>query len=79
MLTGYLVKVRIAESARKHGIADEDMLHVLRNVIRIAEHDDFTMAIGPARDGKLLEVGVLDASGDDPVVIHAMSVRPDLL
>jgi hypothetical protein len=37
------------------------------------------MVIGPARDGQLLEVGVLDASGEDPVVIHAMPVRPDLL
>ena len=71
--------MRIAESARKHGIADEDMLHALRNVIRIAENDEFTMVIGPARDGQLLEVGVLDASGDDPVVIHAKPVRPDFL
>ena len=55
------------------------MLHALRNVIRIAENDDLTMALGPARDGQLLEVGVLDASGDDPVVIHAMPVRPDRL
>ena len=71
--------MRITESARKHGIADEDMLHALRNVIRIAASDEFTMVIGPARDGQLLEVGVLDASGDDPVVIHAMPVRPDFL
>jgi hypothetical protein len=78
-VTRYLVTVRIAESTRKHGIADEDMLHALRNAIRIAESEDFTMLIGPARDGQLLEVGVLDARGDDPVVIHAMPVRPDLL
>lgn len=78
-MTRYLVTVRITDAARKHGIADEDMLHALRNVIRIAESGDFTMVIGPARDGQLLEIGVLDASGDDPVVIHAMPVRPDLL
>ena len=71
--------MRITDSARKHGIADEDMLHAPHNVIRIAESDDFTMLIGPARDGQLLEVGVLDAGGDDPVVIHAMPVRPELL
>ncbi len=70
---------RITESARKHGIADEDMLHVVRNFIRIAQRDEFTMLIGPARDGQLLEVGVLDAGSDDPVVIHAMPVRPDFL
>jgi len=71
--------VRIADTARRHEIADEDMLHALRNAIRIAASDEFTMVIGPARDGRLFEVGVLDASGDSPVVIHAMPVRPNLL
>lgn len=39
------------------------------------EMDDVTMYIGPSRTGALLEVGVLDAYGDDAVVIHAMSAR----
>lgn len=38
--------------------------------------DDLTMLIGPARDGTPLEIGVLDLGGDDPVVIHAMRLRP---
>ncbi len=33
------------------------------------------MLIGPARDGALLEVGILDVDGEDPVIIHAMPVR----
>ena len=33
------------------------------------------MLIGPAVDGSLLEIGVLDFEGDDPVVIHAMPLR----
>ncbi|MDN5856257.1 MAG: hypothetical protein L0K86_26120 [Actinomycetia bacterium] len=37
--------------------------------------DDLTMLIGPARDGAILEIGVLDLDGDDPVVIHAMLLR----
>ena len=37
--------------------------------------DDLTMLIGPATDGALLEIGVLDLDGEDPVVIHAMSLR----
>ena len=37
--------------------------------------DDLTMLIGPARDGQLLEVGIVDLDGDDPVVIHAMALR----
>ena len=28
-----------------------------------------------ASDGALLEIGVLDIDGDDPVVIHAMALR----
>jgi hypothetical protein len=37
---------------------------------------DLTMLIGPARDGTPLEIGVLDLNGEDPVVIHAMRLRP---
>jgi hypothetical protein len=33
------------------------------------------MLIGPATDGSMLEVGVLDLDGDDPIVIHAMPLR----
>lgn len=43
---------------------------------RIVMDDDLTMLIGPAADGRLLEIGVLDLDGEDPVVIHAMSLRP---
>jgi hypothetical protein len=69
----------IAESARKHGISDDDMRHALRNPIRAADlGDGFTMFIGPARDGTPLEVGVAD-SGTGPVIIHAMRARPKWL
>lgn len=37
--------------------------------------EDLTMLIGPASNGALLEVGVLDIDGGDPVVIHAMTLR----
>jgi hypothetical protein len=37
----------ISDSARKHGVPDEDMLHAYRNPIRLFELDeDFTMIIG---------------------------------
>lgn len=45
-------------------------------VRRILMEEDLTMVIGPALDGCVLEVGVLDLDDDDPVVIHAMSLRP---
>jgi hypothetical protein len=59
-LTSYLVIVRIGQTARKHDIAEEDMLHAIRNPIaQWRLDDDFMMRVGPARDGDLLEVGVL--------------------
>lgn len=41
--------------------------------------DGLTMLVGPARNGGLLEVGVLGIDGDDPVIIHAMRARPRFL
>jgi hypothetical protein len=69
--------VRIGAPARKHDIADDDMLHAVRTAMRrVVMDDELTMLVGPARDGALLEIGVLDIDGDDPVVIHAMALRP---
>jgi hypothetical protein len=34
------------------------------------------MLIGPATDASMLEIGVLDLLGEDPVAIHAMPLRP---
>jgi len=74
---GHGVRVRIGEPARKHGVGDLDIWHAVRTATRkIDMDDDLTMLIGPARDGTPLEIGVLDLSGDDPVFIHAMRLRP---
>jgi hypothetical protein len=69
----------IADSARNHSVADEDMLHAFRNPVRDFDADEgFTMLLGPARDATLLEVGVVD--GDDgPVIVHAMKARTKYL
>jgi len=37
------------------------------------------MRVGPARNGDLLEVGILGIDTDDPVIVHAMSARPQYL
>ncbi len=69
--------MRIGEPARKHGVADEDILHGVRNAMRrIDMEENLAMLIGSASDGTLLELGVLDLDGDDPVIIHAMPLRP---
>ena len=69
--------MRIGEPARNHGLADPDILHAVRNAVRhIVMDDELTMLIGPATDGSMLEIGVLDLLGEDPVAIHAMQLRP---
>jgi hypothetical protein len=72
--------VRVGKPAANHGVPEDDIWHALRDVTRrITDEDvddDLLMLIGPARDGTPLELGVLGADGDDPVVIHAMPLRP---
>jgi Ethanolamine utilization protein EutJ (predicted chaperonin) len=67
--------VAIADNARKHGVADEDIEHTVRNAIRVVSQGDRDLYIGVDRTGQLLEVVVLDDDGQ-PVAIHAMALRP---
>lgn len=69
----------VADSARKHGVADDDMLHAFDHPIRVFDLDEgFTLIIGAAHDARLLEVGVVD--GDlAPVIVHAMPARNSFL
>ena len=71
----------VLDSARKHGVADDDMLHALRNFVRaFAEDEGFTMVVGPARDAELLEVGFIEATDSGRMlVIHAMVARDRFL
>ncbi len=69
--------MRIGKPARKHCVPECDIRHAVRNAVRhIVMDDELTMLIGSTPDGVLLEVGVLDLLGDDPVAIHAMPLRP---
>lgn len=72
--------MHIEASGRKHGVADEDMLHALRHHWRAFETDDpaVTMFIGPARNTEPVEVGVV-ADEDGTAVIHAMKARDKFL
>ena len=69
--------VDILPSARRHGIEDADIDHVLRHatvVEEVAEDPVRYLLIGPDRSGNLLELVVLDRP-QGPAVIHAMALR----
>jgi hypothetical protein len=68
----------IVASARKHGIADNDMLHAYRNPIRVFELDDLIMLIGGDESGRMIEVGVAAAEGIE-FIVHAMPAREKFL
>lgn len=69
--------MRIGAPARKHGVADTEIWHAIRNAMRrVVMDEQLTMLIGPASDGAIMEIGVLAIDGDDPVVVHAMALRP---
>ncbi|MCV7208782.1 hypothetical protein [Mycolicibacterium canariasense] len=69
--------MEIKDSARKHGIADADMLHAFDNALRYVELEyrgelQF-LVIGPSRTGALLELIV---PCDEPQrIIHADNLR----
>ena len=64
----------ILGSAHRHGVADEDIEHALReHVVTYDVGEGMTMVIGPDRTGVLMEVGVVETY-DSLCAVHA--VRP---
>lgn len=69
----------VADSALKHGLAREAILHAFRNPIRAYDVDDgFIMLIGPAPNADVLELGVVSGT-EGPVIVHAMPARQRFL
>ena len=68
----------ILESARKHGVAEEDMLHAYRNPIRVFDLGDLVMLIGADQNSRLLEVGIAEGEGVE-FIVHAMPAREKFL
>lgn len=67
--------MEIAGSARKHGVADEDIAHVVRQPLRAIDLGDRVLFIGADQGGTLLEVVVLFPEHAEPAAIHAMPLR----
>ena len=69
----------IHRSARKHGVAEEDILHAIDHAFvieDIGEDPDRWPVLDPDRAANMLEVVVLTASEGTRLAIHAMSMRP---
>jgi hypothetical protein len=74
----YNKRVEIHDSARKHGVADQDILHAIDHALAIedaGEDPDRWLLIGPDAAGNLLEVVVLITAEGTQIVIHAMPMR----
>ena len=66
----------IYESARKHGVSDEDINHVLDNALVVLEDDEArVLYLGPDRAGNLLEVVSVTRENGSEIVIHAMTMQ----
>ena len=69
--------MEIHPSARKHGIADEDIEHAMRHALAIDDQDDDTrLYLGPAGSADLLEAVAIVRDDGSELAIHAMKMRP---
>jgi hypothetical protein len=68
--------VEIHGSARRHGVADDDIQHAVNNAMAIDDQDDDTrLYLGPSASGALLEVVTIVRDDGTELVIHAMPMR----
>lgn len=71
---------RVAPTAYRHQVDEEDTLHAYRNALHYAiGTDDMDIAVGPAQDGTLLEVGFIRADNGEIVILHSMPARKKFL
>lgn len=72
--------MEIQESARKHGIGDDDIVHAVEHALAVYDIGDDdepirSLHLGPDRAGNLLEIVVLELDDGRWLVIHAMRMR----
>lgn len=71
--------MEIHDSAHRHEVAEEDMLHAVEHslvVDDLGEDPDRWLVLGPDTAGNLLEIVVLISGESDEIIIHAMPMRP---
>jgi hypothetical protein len=68
--------MEVHPAARKHGVADEDIMHPTDNAITADDQDDDTrLYLGPARNAGMLEVVTVVRDDGSELAIHAMKMR----
>ena len=69
--------MEIYESARKHGISDEDIRHGVEHALVVADEQATSkvLYLGPDRAGNLLEIVSVLRDDDTEIVVHAMRMR----
>jgi hypothetical protein len=70
--------VEIHDSARIHGVADQDILHAIDHALAFedaGEDPDRWLIIGPDTSANLLEVVVMITAEGIELAIHAMPMR----
>jgi hypothetical protein len=70
----------ILKSARKHqaeqGFTDQDILDAWANPLGVVTgRGDMSLVIGMDSQGRLLEIGLMDAIDYPPPIVHAMLAR----
>ncbi|MGO8851348.1 hypothetical protein [Mycobacterium sp.] len=68
------MQLRIARSARKHGIASGRIREAMANAVLVAEDGDYALYVGTDERGLELEIGLMpdDRFPDQFAVIHCM-------
>jgi hypothetical protein len=68
--------LEICWTARRYGIADEDILHAVEHALAVGEQDDSNVLyLGPDRAANLLEVVSVVREDGSEILIHAMRMR----
>ena len=76
MFCSTILVVEVHTSARRHGIADDDIEHAMKHAMAIEPQDDDTrLYLGPSRSAELLEVVTIVRDDGSELAIHAMPMR----
>jgi len=72
----YCYALDVYASARRHGIADKDIEHVVQHALIAAEDEEGkVLYLGPDRAGNLIEVVSVIREDGSVLIIHAMPMR----